>query len=459
MSIRTLSTFRNSFLAESSKGGPLSCLGWLWRGIDMDEPSSCKVVCSKEVLVPRRHFTMVSLFTGAGGLDIGLERSGFVTVAANDSDKDACATLRRNQTAKHVIPEMSNSFHLSGTRIIEHDVTGLGKKELVPDGKPKKWRPDALVGGPPCQSFSPAGLQLSLRDPRGQLFLEFVRIAGELSPRIILFENVRGLVTARGPNGIPGEAVNVIRKSFEDIGYFTSFQVLNSADYGAPQRRARMFMFAADSETAMPEFPTPTHTRDGVSAKPWVTLGEFLSSRPEPEEAEEVRPSDTLLKQLDSLPDGTGLKSPGRAEPTRPGGHWGYKQGTFIADQALPARTVTGAATQDWVRRPGVGLRRITLDEAAAIQGFPEAWEFVGSRAARFRQVGNAVPVVFGEVLGTAMAAALQKSVSAQPASIPFPDVMHTAISYTLRDDARNGVARPRSPHYSPERTALVRSN
>jgi DNA (cytosine-5)-methyltransferase 1 len=392
--------------------------------------------------------SLVSLFTGAGGLDIGLERSGFTTVAANDLNKHACATLRRNQSLRHHVPESAGHTHLAGTKVIEGDVSELAGRDFAPDDAGDDWRPDALVGGPPCQSFSSAGSQRSLEDPRGQLFREFVRLAQELRPRVILFENVRGLVTARGPAGIPGEAVNLIRGSFQEIGYATSFRVLNAADFGAPQRRFRMFMFAADRDAVLPDFLLPTHCRDGVGAKPWVTLREFFSGRAEPGEADTVRPSEALREQLEALPDGTGLRSPGRAEPTRPSGHWGYKQGTFIADPDLPARTVTGAATQDWVRRPGSGLRRITLREAAAIQGFPEQWEFTGSRSAQFQQVGNAVPTIFGEVLGLAMADALRKEAATPPVSAPFPQHMTGAIAYTSRDDAGNGVARPRSPRY-----------
>lgn len=393
--------------------------------------------------------SLVSLFTGAGGLDSGLERSGFATVLANDVDKHACATLSQNQSLRHVVPAPEGHYHLAGTKIVEGDIRDLDPADFRPNDANPEWRPDTLVGGPPCQSFSSAGSQRSLNDPRGQLFLEFVRLARELRPRIILFENVRGLVTARGPNGIPGEAVNLIRDSFEEIGYATSFRVLNAADYGAPQRRVRMFMFGAASDAVLPEFPAPTHSRDGVGAKPWVTLREFLSARPEAEESEIVRPSSALRQQLEDLPDGNGLRSPGRAEPTRPGGHWGYKQGTFIADLDLPARTVTGAATQDWIRQPGIGLRRITLRESAAIQGFPDSWKFAGPRSAQFQQVGNAVPAIFGEVLGVAMVDALRKQVSHPPVSAPFPHHMNAAISYTARDDMRNGVSRPRSPLFN----------
>lgn len=400
----------------------------------------------REVKVAR---TVVSLFTGAGGLDLGLERAGFLTVAANDVDKHAVATLRQNQELSHPVAGVEGHYHLAGTRILEGDIRDLASSDLTPGDASPGWRPDALVGGPPCQSFSSAGSQRSMDDPRGQLFLDFVRLAQELQPRIILFENVRGLVTARGPSGIPGEAVNLIRSSFEDIGYATSFHVLNAADYGAPQRRVRMFMFGAAHDTALPDFPAPTHSRDGINVKPWVTLGEFLSVRPEPGMSEIVLPSEALRRQLEGLPDGTGLRSPGRAEPTRPSGHWGYKQGTFIADLSLPARTVTGASTQDWVRRPSTGLRRITLREAAAIQGFPGEWEFSGPRSAQFQQVGNAVPAVFGEVLGAAMAGALGKEARRAPVSAPFPHHMNAAIAYTARDDARNGIARPRSVRFN----------
>lgn len=394
-------------------------------------------------------YSLVSLFTGAGGLDIGLERAGLATVAANDSDKHVCATLRRNRAHGHVVPDAGDRRHLDGTKIIEAGVADLSGPDFAPDGAGGGWRPDALVGGPPCQSFSSAGSQRSLEDPRGRLFNEFVRLARELQPRAILFENVRGLVTARGSRGIPGEALNLIRESFEEIGYATSFRVLNAADFGAPQRRVRMFMFAAAPDAVLPEFPAPTHSRDGVGAKPWVTLGEFLSARHEPDATDVVHPSGDLLDQLKTLPDGTGLRSPGRAEPTRPAGHWGYKQGTFIADPRLPARTVTAASTQDWIRRPGMELRRLTLREAAALQGFPEEWEFSGPRSAQFQQVGNAVPAVFGEVLGLAMVDALEARATRPPTSLPFPRHMSAAISYARRDDARNGIARPRSPLFN----------
>jgi DNA (cytosine-5)-methyltransferase 1 len=144
------------------------------------------------------------------------------------------------------------------------------------------------------------------------------------------------------------------------------------------------------------------------------------------------------------------LKSPGVKETTRPGGHWGYKQGTFIADLDKPARTVTAASTQDWVRLEAGALRRLTLAECAALQGFPRQWTFSGARASQFRQVGNAVPVTFGEVIGhNLVQAAIRwrrgETRDERPKSARLPASFLEYVHYTIRDEARNGLDRPRS--------------
>jgi DNA (cytosine-5)-methyltransferase 1 len=392
--------------------------------------------------------TLVSLFTGAGGLDIGLERAGFRTLAAVDFESDCLRTLRANQAAEIPVAGHEVDAHLAQSRLLLADIADISAADLVEEGT----EVDLLVGGPPCQPFSSAGAQRSLSDPRGQLFNHFVRLASELQPRAVLFENVRGLVTARGPHGVPGEALAAVIEGFESVGYSTTCALLNSADYGSSQRRVRFFMVAVKAGE-LPAFPAPTHSKTGLIAGllPWTTLGEFLKSRPQPDPDEVVRPSEALDLQLRGLPSGSGLRSPGRAEPTRPSGHWGYKQGTFIADPGKPARTVTAASTQDWVRVADGPLRRITLSEAAALQGFPEAWRFEGNRSSQFRQVGNAVPAIFGELLGRSISETLDCAVAceARAASAPLPHSFHAAIAYTARDDSRNGHVRPRSPKFA----------
>jgi len=393
--------------------------------------------------------TLISLFSGAGGLDIGLEQAGFETVTATDFDDNCIRTLLVNQQRRIPIDGHPRRFHLAGASVVQADVADLSRSDLVPADEENDWTPDLLVGGPPCQPFSSSGRQRSVLEGRGRLFEHFVRLSRELKPRAILFENVRGLVTARGHSGHPGEVLAEVKGAFEAAGYATCFRLLNSADFGAPQRRVRLFMLAV-RDAPLPCFPDPTHSRNQAGnlfheTKPWVRLRDLLANLPEPKPEEVVRPSDRLEPLLRNLQCGSGLKSNGHPEPTRPGGHWGYRQGTFVADQNLPARTVTAASSQDWIRLSDGSLRRLTLRECAALQGFPSEWKFVGTRSNQFRQVGNAVPSVFGRVLGLSLAEVLREHRSWRPASAPLPDEFKEAVEYTKRDHERNASARPRT--------------
>ncbi len=380
--------------------------------------------------------TLVSLFTGAGGLDIGLETAGFSTVSAIDCDADCIETIRMNQ-ARH--------GYLSNAKVTCSSVEDIHPESLKPDDAGPGWVPDLLAGGPPCQPFSSAGNMLALDDPRGRLFEHFVKIASALRPRMVLFENVRGLVTAVGPSGIPGEALRLVQRSFEDIGYFSRCALLNAADYGLPQRRVRLFMFATNC-TALPAFPSPTHGESPeplFGVNPWRTLGDFLATFPTATLKDGLEfPSEKLLPHLEVLAPGSGLKSAGARESTRPGGHWGYKQGTFMADPGKPARTVTASATQDWIRDRQGRLRRLTWRECAALQGFPRDWEFYGNKASRFRQIGNAVPVMFGQALGKVLVEALSQPGTPAAESAPFPRELVAAAEYTHREHKRNGESR-----------------
>jgi DNA (cytosine-5)-methyltransferase 1 len=395
--------------------------------------------------------SVVSLFTGAGGLDAGLESAGLSTTAAVECDSDCVATLRATQARRVAVPSSSGATraYLQHTTILQRRIEDVSAADLRPARADRSWTPDVLAGGPPCQPFSSAGKQLSVSDPRGRLFEEFVRLASELRPKYILFENVRGLVTAKGPAGEAGEVLSMVKETFERAGYATSFKLLNSADYGAPQRRVRLFMMGA-RVSPLPQFPLRTHAATPQESLfpclPWVTLGQFLAThRFQVDEADVIVPSPSLEAALASVAPGSGLKSPGARETTRPGGHWGYKQGTFVADPSLPARTVTASSTQDWMRRPDGSLRRLTWRECAGLQGFPSEWQFVGDRASKYRQIGNAVPSVFGAVLGRALLDALSTAGHrGRPVSAEFPLEIKSSIDYTKRENARNGESRAR---------------
>lgn len=397
--------------------------------------------------------TLVSLFTGAGGLDIGLEAAGFETVAAVDNDARCVETLREN--AGRRLRKPRGGTFLERARVARADVAELRGGDLWPgDGLSG---PTLMAGGPPCQPFSSSGKMLSLSDPRGRLFEHYVRLAAELRPDFILFENVRGLVTARGPSGVPGEALHLVRDAFEGIGYATSFSLLNAADFGCPQRRVRLFMFGARRH-AVPAFPRPTHAEDGGGTlfspeQPWVPLRAVLEDEPSPEDV--VRPTARLAPLLAALPLNSGLKSAGARETTRPGGHWGYRQGTFVVDPDRPARTVTASAAQDWVRLPDGTCRRLTWRECARLQGFPDEWTFAGDRDDKYRQVGNAVPAQLGRFLGEAiLGSAAREVLDAERAGAPLPEAFRRAISYTIKEHARNGDSRARVRSLTQEGSA-----
>lgn len=374
----------------------------------------------------------ISLFTGAGGLDVGLERAGLKAISLTELESVFCDTLRENQRIKHV----DGIKYFDGSEIHNVDISKVSADELTHSNEV-----DLVVGGPPCQAFSSSGRQLSVLDARGKLVHEFLRIVDELRPRMFLFENVRGLVTARDKFGEPGGVIRDLLSQFTSIGYSCRAALLNSADYGSYQRRVRCFILASRNGRA-PLFPEPTHQKSSNFLLPkWKTLGEFLSKFADHDPQAHTFPTAELEKQLRHIPDGCGIKSPGKSEPTRPGGHWGYRQGTFIADQSLPARTVTGSASQDWVRVDGT-LRRLTLREVMLLQGFPADWRILGSKAQQFKQVGNAVPTIFGELLGNVIKQHLLNYPTDPPEPIELPKSFEGYIDYTKRDHARNSVAR-----------------
>ncbi len=380
----------------------------------------------------RRNLTSIDLFAGAGGLSRSLEAVGWRSVAAVEIDKEAAETLRRNKA----------QGYLKGTRIIESDIRDVSAKDLRPSGVSASWRPDILVGGPPCQPFSSAGLMQGFEDPRGQLFHEFVRLADQLKPRFILFENVAGLVTAKTPNGSPGGVLRRIQNEFENVGYACRFDLLNAADYGAPQRRVRLYMIASRGER-LPEFPEPTHARKPSRARdPWVTLEEFLATQSEPDPKDIVRPSARRAPELAKLLPGTGLRSMGIVEANRPSGHWGYRQDCFVADLQAPSRTIRAASTPDWVRLEDEDMRRLTWRECASLQGFPIDWEIFGTATSRFRQIGNAVQGHIGRAIGGALLKAAATAQRARPISAEWPACFHKRVRYTTMEEAVNGAHR-----------------
>lgn len=385
--------------------------------------------------------TFVSVFSGAGGLDIGLQRAGWNCLYATDFDQHAVETLRLNAG--------SSRFHGDGV-IQQADIRDLTGAQMLSDMGKRRGDIALLAGGPPCQSWSSAGHQLGFNDPRGRLFEDYLRVAKQLDVRWLLFENVRGLITARGSDGVPGSALAAIRQALFSAGWQTRVELFNAADYGVPQRRVRVVLIGYRIGDE-PPIPTGSHSEGGQPEQAsWVSMSEALGAIVPVEADEIIRPSGKLAFELESIPAGSGVKSPGKRETTRPGGHWGYKQGAFVADLKRPARTVTANAQQDWIRDPIHGLRRLSPRECAALQTFPADWVFAGKRVDQYRQIGNAVPALLAERIGielighvTGKAASL---IAAPAAVAPLPERLQAAIDYTTREHRRNGASRMAAP-------------
>ncbi len=391
----------------------------------------------------------VSLFSGAGGLDLGLEQAGWNCRYASDIDAAAVASLEANRGFDLGLGRRA----FADSHIEQADIRNLTAATVLAKSGLRKGDISVLAGGPPCQSWSSAGHQHGFADPRGRLFEDFVRFAGGLDVRWLVLENVRGLLTARGSDGQPGNALALMRRRLLVAGFQTSVALLNAADYGAPQRRVRLLIFGFRAGDP-PPLPLATHAKcPGLTPpglKPWTTLGEALSALSPLRSDEVIRPTAKLAAELEGARPGCGVKSPGKRERTRPGGHWGYKQGAFVADLAQSARTVTANSQQDWIIDAIFGLRRLCPRECAAIQSFPQGWYFHGSPATQYKLVGNAVPPALAQSIGAALLRHLpaHETVSGQRFDdlLPLPQPLLSAINYTIREERSNGASRRASP-------------
>src|SRR5271166_1865490 len=215
------------------------------------------------------HRKFVSFFSGALGLDLGLEASGLQCLAVNDIDSKVCATMREN--FEHRPPGR-------GPRLYPSDIRSLDAETICRDLRVEPGELFAVVGGPPCQAFSTAGRRLGLNDDRGNVFLHFVKLIKDLDPKYAIFENVRGLLSApivhrphsqRGPEHPPLQweerpkgALRHILCELEAAGYRTTFTLYNTANFGVPQIRERLVFFASRSGAPIP-FMNATHSETG----------------------------------------------------------------------------------------------------------------------------------------------------------------------------------------------------
>ncbi|MDI9330925.1 MAG: DNA cytosine methyltransferase [Alphaproteobacteria bacterium] len=391
---------------------------------------------------------VISLFSGAMGLDLGFERAGFETAACVEIDAAAVATIKLNRPTLKVfdqsIAELTGGEILQGAGISTND------------------DPPLVIGGPPCQAFSVFGNRKGVEDRRGQLVFEFIRVINEIRPHAFVMENVRGLLSmpiVPKKNAIgkkvdraltePGSLINLIFEKFEQIGYRVDCYVVNAVNYGAPQIRERL-IFIGNRHGLMAHFPGPMYSnRPTDNLPPFKTLGDAIGAGFSDPCPEVMNFSPRKLKYLSMIPEGGNWRSlPEEIQKESMGKSWYLKGGRSAywrkLSFAFPSPTVVTMPNHAGTSMcHPKELRAITVGEAAAIQGFPTDWKFTGSATEKFRQVGNAVPCILGYFAGTVIANLMTRiKASEKPnETLPMHQVIHLRPHVRTRQFWKNGEA------------------
>lgn len=355
-------------------------------------------------------FTAIELFAGAGGLSIGLEKAGIHVVIANEIMPDFAATLARNHPETKVINEDVHKIDFS------EELSKLGLKSV-----------DVLSGGPPCQGFSTIGSK-NRKDPRNSLFYEYLRAVAETKPKYTIFENVSGFKRLYN-----GSAYKTLIEEMNELGYMTACQILNAADYGAPQIRYRTIVLGWRKELPPLTFPKPTYgTKSG---NPYVTLMDAIGDLPPLEAGESVTKyanppttayqrrmrgnQDVLLEHnaanygakmqeiLHLIPAGGCIKD--LPERLRPMSAYSNTYARLLPN--IPSPTITrnfGTPSSSRCVHP-YQARALSTREGARLQGFPDDYIFIGGKQSKNLQIGNAVPPILGEAIAKMVRDALEK--------------------------------------------------
>ena len=326
----------------------------------------------------------LSFFSGAMGLDMGLEAAGFFVRLASEIDKDARATINRNRPG---IPLIGDIRDYTAAQV--RAAAGIGDSDI-----------DLVVGGTPCQPWSIDGNQAGFDDPRGKAFLTFIDLATELNPRYIVIENVPGLLSAN-----EGCSMEAIRKMLQDGGYAVSFNVYNTAYFGAPQKRERLVIIA--SRNGRVPHLTPTHSnRPGDGLPPWQTLRDAIGDLKGIEHHGAVYEEERLklwrlLKPGQNGRDLRGILQ-ARGEDVASVGKKSCYYNRFAWDEPTPTLVTKPGSFRSGCCHPEEH-RPLSIEECKRVQCFPDECELCGCITSQYRQIGNAVPVSFGAAIGRAI--------------------------------------------------------
>lgn len=327
----------------------------------------------------------LSLFSGAGGLDIGFSDLGFKIINSVEIEEKFCETLELNS---------GDGKRFSSSTVNCIDIREFSGKDIGPI--------DFIIGGPPCQTFSAAGRRangvLGTTDARGVLFREYVRLLKELSPKGFLFENVYGIIGAQN-----GEAWREILDAFSSVGYKLFYRVVDAADYGVPQHRERLIIVGLKDGNFL--FPRPTHGPDSLDSAPFYNAGTAVEGVLSRESERENKLGGRFAHLLNDIPPGLNYsfytEEMGHPNPVFA---WRSKFSDFLykADPNCPVRTIKasgGAYTGplSWENR------FFTYEEYKRLQTFPDDYEISGKKQIAIKQIGNSVPPQLARIMAIAI--------------------------------------------------------
>ncbi|MFA6982085.1 MAG: DNA cytosine methyltransferase [Patescibacteria group bacterium] len=351
----------------------------------------------------------ISLFSGAMGLDLGIEKAGFDILACIENDKDCVETIKKNRP---------------NIKIYGDDINLLEPLKVLKDINKKPGDITLIVGGPPCQSFSTAGKRMSFNDFRGNVIVRFLDYVRAIKPKYFILENVRGIYSAKLANtppeykeyknieDLPGSVVFFLYKEFRKLGYAITFDLFDSSLFSVPQSRERFIMFGSSDGMAinLPEPTTPD--RDYTLKKAIGNLSQI--------EHDFVKLRETHIKYLKLLKGGQywknlpeKLQEEAMGKSYRLGGgktgfyrrlSWDKPSPTLVTHPTMPATMLVHPDE----------MRPLSVQEYAKIQMFPSKWCFSGNITSIYKQIGNAVPVGLGYMAGKAITDHIKRTKSTQ---------------------------------------------
>lgn len=353
---------------------------------------------------------VISLFSGAMGLDIGLSEAGLNIAIGQDFEKACVETMKAN-----------------GHNVIGGDIRDISPELLLEKSKMHIGEPFMICGGPPCQPFSTAGKRLGINDPRGSLFMDFIRMIDYIKPRFFVMENVKGIMSAplkhvsnseydeNDPEQKLGTVLDVILCEFSKLGYKTVYGILDAVNYGVPQFRERFVLIGSrDNEDIF--LPIPTHFQMHQDSNfRWKTVGDSIKDL-ELVEGECISLGSERKKYIHMIPKGGNwrdlpqnlIQEAMGGAYTSGGGKVGFYRRLSYA-QPAPTLTTSPAQKATMLCHPNQD-RPLSVREYARIQQFPDDWIFTGTVAAKYKQIGNAVPVGLAKAIGQAIIATADKT-------------------------------------------------